>query len=279
MSEIIYFYFYDYTFKMLIALIILSILNNGKTIKKKNILLTILLLLFGCFYLSLPRYMISDLVILAIAIMLNKKFSSYKHISNIIIGNLIYMYIYSIENLLYIICLLIIEKHAVTAELYYIFDKITFIISMVVLLLLIYIMNKHELFIINIKIKMFSLFTTIEIIMIAILLFIINSIYKNIFSINHSLVYHQLLISGLFISITLITIGLLLCEMLIYSKQMQKDLAFQRNYISLEKDYLATLKKRDEETKKFRHDIKKHLSILSLLLEEKNYTQAEKYLQ
>ncbi|MCA0743717.1 GHKL domain-containing protein, partial [Clostridioides difficile] len=88
-----------------------------------------------------------------------------------------------------------------------------------------------------------------------------------------------LMLSLACISIILIIIVSFLCCLFLYLKQIKKELSFQQTYILMEKEYLNILKQHEDDMKKFQHDTNKHLSMLQLLLDNKEYEQLHKYLQ
>lgn len=49
-------------------------------------------------------------------------------------------------------------------------------------------------------------------------------------------------------------------------------------YLNMQENYYDYLEKREEDTRKFRHDIRNHLTMIRLLYQEHNYTEIEKYL-
>lgn len=187
------------------------------------------------------------------------------------------MFIYLIENLSYILCLLVSERYGLEINSYY--DLLSYIISLVFLGLIIFYINKKDITYWNIDFKRFSVFIIIEFLIILVIVSAINTIYQILFNMNYTFEYYQLMLSLACISIILIIIVSFLCCLFLYLKQIKKELSFQQTYILMEKEYLNILKQHEDDMKKFQHDTNKHLSMLQLLLDNKEYEQLHKYLQ
>ena len=57
----------------------------------------------------------------------------------------------------------------------------------------------------------------------------------------------------------------------------EKELITQK-YLNVQKNYYEYLEQREKETKKFRHDLRSHMQMLSMLAQKKEYVEFDKYL-
>lgn len=62
------------------------------------------------------------------------------------------------------------------------------------------------------------------------------------------------------------------------NKELKKDIALKEEILNQQKKYYIMLLGKEEETKKFRHDIRGHVNSIRILLEEKEYDQVNDYL-
>ncbi len=58
----------------------------------------------------------------------------------------------------------------------------------------------------------------------------------------------------------------------------KKNEQMAKMYLNMQQNYYEYLEKREEDTRKFRHDIRNHLTMIRLLYNDKKYTEIEKYL-
>ena len=275
MNEVIL-YLTDYTIKSLVAIILLS-LHNSKKRKSFSISISFIIICLSCYLVVHIYNLITFFLVVCGLLVLYIYVANKRKIYLDLLGFLSYMFIYLIENLSYILCLLVSERYGLEINSYY--DLLSYIISLVFLGLIIFYINKKDITYWNIDFKRFSVFIIIEFLIILVIVSAINTIYQILFNMNYTFEYYQLMLSLACISIILIIIVSFLCCLFLYLKQIKKELSFQQTYILMEKEYLNILKQHEDDMKKFQHDTNKHLSMLQLLLDNKEYEQLHKYLQ
>lgn len=76
-------------------------------------------------------------------------------------------------------------------------------------------------------------------------------------------------------------IFMVIITLLIFSKNQNERMKIEADMnaelMNAQKEYFTMLLQKEEETKRFRHDIKEHLYCMNLLLKNKDYTQLENY--
>ncbi|HBH1378643.1 sensor histidine kinase [Clostridioides difficile] len=187
------------------------------------------------------------------------------------------MYIYLVENLCYTFGLLVCKKYSL--EINSCCELLSYIASLMFLGAIILYINKKDISYLNINFKYFSKFIIVEFIILLATVFIINTVYKTLFNLNYTFEHYQLMLSIVVILLILIISASFGCCLFLYLKQIEKEFSSQQIFNLIEKEYLNMLKQRDNEIRKFQHDINKHLSMLQLLLENKEYKQVNDYLQ
>lgn len=74
---------------------------------------------------------------------------------------------------------------------------------------------------------------------------------------------------------------MVIITLLIFSKNQNERMKIEADMnaelMNAQKEYFTMLLQKEEETKRFRHDIKEHLYCMNLLLKNKDYTQLENY--
>lgn len=62
-------------------------------------------------------------------------------------------------------------------------------------------------------------------------------------------------------------------------KRYQEQNQLKDDYLRIQEKYYSTVAYKDEEVRKVKHDLKAHLGCIEILLEKKNYQEAEKYIK
>lgn len=81
-----------------------------------------------------------------------------------------------------------------------------------------------------------------------------------------------------FISISFYVELVLVIYFMAMSRIHKHNLQLSSKYLEIQQSYYEYLEKRETDTRKFRHDIRKHLTMIRLLYNEHNYSEIEKYL-
>lgn len=214
-----------------------------------------------------------DILLLVFCIMKLKLIRINKLFRLILYILLVYLYIYSIELLLNLIFLSLIDLDIFLIKL------ISYIISQVLFIVGICLFKKTELDLLDIKFKNVSLFVLIQTVVIISILVILNAGIELLIKNNYSSSTLNLLIIIIIISILIIVIGVCFYGIIMYNYQIRNNLFLKNEYIDMQNVYLDTLKTYDREYMEFRHDIKNHLSTLKILMNENEIDKAIVYLE
>ncbi|MCA0743665.1 hypothetical protein KWR21_018745, partial [Clostridioides difficile] len=187
MNEVIL-YLTDYTIKSLVAIILLS-LHNSKKRKSFSISISFIIICLSCYLVVHIYNLITFFLVVCGLLVLYIYVANKRKIYLDLLGFLSYMFIYLIENLSYILCLLVSERYGLEINSYY--DLLSYIISLVFLGLIIFYINKKDITYWNIDFKRFSVFIIIEFLIILVIVSAINTIYQILFNMNYTFEYYQ----------------------------------------------------------------------------------------
>lgn len=117
-------------------------------------------------------------------------------------------------------------------------------------------------------------FTAVVIIDASVITVIGNYLFNKIANINliRALSIYSLLIIGVLIQI------ILLIRMIKSRDQHKENEKLAKQYLENQTRYYEYLVQREEDTKKFRHDIRNHINMLNILFQEKKIDECQKYL-
>lgn len=277
MNEVIL-YLTDYIIKSLVAVILLLLLSGNSYNKKRKIFsISFIVICISCYLVFYSYNFGVFLFSVGILAFVFKIIENKRKIHIAIWGAITYMYIFLLEDLSYILCLLICKKYDLKINNYY--DLLSYIVSLVLFVLIILHLNKKKIQYWEINFKNFSAIIFIEFLITFIIVSITNMIYQILFNMNYSFEYQQLIFGLVWLSFIFINTSFFAGCLFLYLKQLKKELSFNQTYFLMEKEYLNILKQHEEDIRKFQHDVNKHLSMLQLLLDTKEYKQVYAYLQ
>lgn len=86
---------------------------------------------------------------------------------------------------------------------------------------------------------------------------------------------------GLVLLVCLLVLAVILVFIIvdINRKHYQEQNKLKDDFLKIQEKYYKTVANKDEEVRKVRHDLKAHLGCIEILLEERNYQEAEKYIR
>ena len=267
----------DYLAKCIIALIIIAVLEKKSELNNARVVLVCIVLILAIIFIGIPvKGTVANFIIL-ILLFIYKKIKSENFLQSSLCGTIFYLYIYLIEGFCYAVFVIFdenitIEMQTVTRILSY-FCSLLFYIGIVISF------RKLGIALLDVKSVKIPLFIGIEVGSISIILFILNIGYRLLVAGEFSITHRKLMVILLLICIFIIIIGFWLYGMVLYIKQIKKNLHNQKIIINLQKKYFEVLRKQDTELRKFKHDIQKHILVLQSFAASEEIIKIQEYLQ
>ena len=183
-----------------------------------------------------------------------------------------------IDLMMWLICAAVLPVGKYTPNYMAIIDIISNVIGIIPLIIIGYIMKKKNV-VLREKLKEIHIVKYLLLILVIIAMCVVSACMQGL--VLGEITYGTrklVMIASIVMSFFVVTLCILYINVESSRKQLMKINALNERCIEYQKNYYINVMKKDEELRAFKHDVKKHMVALGILLEQKKYSEMEEYL-